>query len=587
MIVSSSLQRTETQKEAQDQEYLTRLVRTQTRVARLKEQAPSPLFIPHPVGASSDVPIPFANNQLPSTSTASLDIPQTGTSTVPYVHPCAESPDKNTPEYAGPFSGSTSPIEDTVPYIHPSCESPSAEQAESQPQSSNVHNGDSGGRTARTSSTSEIQMLYNPFENRGLNTPDNIPTANSEFSYSTVISNMSLHGDTDMSANSAIGDYDGRRISSPLSYRAGEGRAYGQGTFNFQGHSASSRTPFNQSRSPQAVRHAELFNQQQLIRNSRQERLPYQHHQLPQQEQRHEIEVLEDETWGGQWRRLSRRMYGTGSTNSVAVAPETLVDEKETGQDSIRKKKKRNKRESSSNEPLLDIEDDYMIVDGNGEEDDIEGAKAQPRRLNRPSCCIPLGFMSTFACLFMLGYNGVLSAFVYQASRFPVATNLPVFVLSIIFIFNAALSIFGFIATFVLYRSKSSKTRTSRAPRILFKSFYLISFFTFSLTSLGMLGWLVLNLFQNGSLDRMYLKQGTSLGSVPALTFESFLKRDGTDPDLWIVNIKIWIPAFVGIWLVQVYLWLCLRAYGKMVRNQRRLFDRRRLMMTIDMNGQR
>ncbi|KAF9114779.1 hypothetical protein BGX27_009900 [Mortierella sp. AM989] len=670
MIVSSSLHRSETQKEADDMRYLERLIRSQSRVARLKQHAPSPLHIPHTLTYSSGIPTTaYRTSQLTTTSTASLDLPPS--ETVPYLHPCAESLHvQQESEHAGQFSSTTSPREETVPYIHPSFELPCNQQVKQgreyrvyprhtvlplrittsavpvlQPPNSSTPNGQKASAeiwTASTGSTMDIKVLYNPYESRVIDYPS--PTNNAfdnDIATNSAISNSAINnhlrgidtGNSGRENQATVGSHNGQVLpgrvqthhhyysgynpGAPINHRAGEGQRFGVvspterqehgGAFRNPSHSALNEMPAYLSRSPQMLQGSELVYQQQSTGNSRQDQtfkqtsqlLPsqYKHHQLSQQGQEanyhHETGVrLNKSWWGKQWRGVSKIMYGKRVSDlevsatepaRVSADKELAIQEKETNSNNNNKKK--NKRNTASNEPLLDVAYGYI-----GGEDpqrrDLEGEKAKVRLLDRPSGSIPLGFMSVFSWLFTLAYNGVLSAFVYQASRFPSDTNLPVFILSIVSIFSATLSIFGIVSTFLLYRSKSSSAsaRSSRVLHILFKCFYLLNFITSFLTFAGTMGWLILNVYQTGAWDRMLLKSASPDASLSELTFESFMAQDGSNPDYWIVNVKIWIPSFIFIWLVQVYFCVCLLAYGRKMQNQKKLLERRRLLMKIDMS---
>lgn len=192
----------------------------------------------------------------------------------------------------------------------------------------------------------------------------------------------------------------------------------------------------------------------------------------------------------------------------------------------------------------------------------------------RPSGPIPLGFMVGLICTFMLVYNGVLGALVFHASRFPEGTNLTVFLFSIIFIFTAALSLLGYGSSFALARTNSKPkigVKTGRVPLTFFRVFHILYLCMSFLTFAGMLSWLSLNKGQTGSWDHMLLPQpileSGSSSSHPSLAFESFLKPDPINPNLWVLSPGAWIAAFVAIWMVQLYSWLCLVAFGR--KNER------------------
>ncbi|KAF9192305.1 hypothetical protein BGZ50_008667 [Haplosporangium sp. Z 11] len=86
------------------------------------------------------------------------------------------------------------------------------------------------------------------------------------------------------------------------------------------------------------------------------------------------------------------------------MARELSQDEKEKLEDLFRKKKTQTRLEAVrlSSETLRPNQ-----------------YSTKTRWLDQPSGCIPMGWMVTLICVFMLGYNGVLSAMTFQASRFP------------------------------------------------------------------------------------------------------------------------------------------------------------------------
>ncbi|KAF9364282.1 hypothetical protein BGX34_001989 [Mortierella sp. NVP85] len=213
---------------------------------------------------------------------------------------------------------------------------------------------------------------------------------------------------------------------------------------------------------------------------------------------------------------------------------------------------------------------------GSGSEEELDKVylyddNESRRWLNRPSGPIPLGPMAGLIFALMLFYNGVLGAIVYKASRFPQDINMSIYLLSIVYIFTALLSLFGVGAAFALVRSSNNSNPYSlagRVPRILFRTFHILYLLTSFITFVGMLAWLRLNKVQTGSWDRMYLPllpTGSGTESSSGLRFESMLDQDPADPNLWILNPGLWIVTFLVIWIFQLYTWVCLAAFGRRI----------------------
>ncbi|KAF9963307.1 hypothetical protein BGZ65_004539 [Modicella reniformis] len=237
--------------------------------------------------------------------------------------------------------------------------------------------------------------------------------------------------------------------------------------------------------------------------------------------------------------------------------------EKSKLQELFNKRKARHVRDGSG---LSNADEEAVDVYRRDEDDDDGEDRKWP---NQPSGPVPLGLMTGLICTFMLMYNGVLSAFVFQASRYPQATNAPVFVLSILFIFTTVLALFGYVVSMAVSRSSSQanpSSYTGSLSRLLFKAFHSLYFFTSVLTCACMLGWLGLNKTQTGSRNHMFL-QSEANPVTYVMTFESLLNQDPVNPNMWRLDPGLWVAAFVGIWIFQMYFWVCLVAFGR--KNER------------------
>ncbi|KAI1316101.1 hypothetical protein EDD11_010415 [Mortierella claussenii] len=251
----------------------------------------------------------------------------------------------------------------------------------------------------------------------------------------------------------------------------------------------------------------------------------------------------------------------------VAGAKEEITEENEAKLMELFEKKRAQGRLTDVNmRPSTDEPPALSEVELTGDDDGYSHGSIKGEHWIYKPCGIPLGLMAGLACLFMFAYSSVLSAFVLQASRYPTDTNMPVFIFGLVFSFTSILSVFGFVITCLLARCMQiSRTHTLvmriRVLEIMFKIFHLLYFLTSLLTFGCMLGWLGLNKTQTGSWDRMYLSK--TIASSDVLTFESLLQQDPVDPEVRIINPRIWIVSFLMIWVMQVYFWLCLVAYGR------------------------
>lgn len=220
--------------------------------------------------------------------------------------------------------------------------------------------------------------------------------------------------------------------------------------------------------------------------------------------------------------------------------------------------------------------------------------------------------MIAVICLLILAFNGPLGILILKASRFSrnskpscqknnrlirikgegskclmfesnpflrlvlVDTDVPLVLFSFHFLFGGAFFFFGLIYLAIFcggYHSRRpSPPPASRASFLIFKFFYALYFVHALLTFGCMMAWLGLNKLNTGSWDRMYLKaiQDTSV-NVDAFSLEALLSQDPNNPEWWIINPYIWISAFVVIFLVQLYFWVCMVAYGRRIGMRRQL----------------
>ncbi|KAK3841263.1 MAG: hypothetical protein J3R72DRAFT_157713 [Linnemannia gamsii] len=159
-----------------------------------------------------------------------------------------------------------------------------------------------------------------------------------------------------------------------------------------------------------------------------------------------------------------------------------------------------------------------------------------------------------------------------------VDTNVPVFIFSLVFLFTAILSIFGFLAL-----SLSSWT--------LIRVFHTMYLFTATLTFAMMLGWLGVNQSQTGAWDRIMLDNdprsvpasstssflassppapfASTAEDVKAIWFKSILNMDPTTRT-WIISLWQWILAFTTIFVCQCACWYYgLLAYDRQVQDRK------------------
>ncbi|KAG0033569.1 hypothetical protein BGZ82_006069 [Podila clonocystis] len=194
----------------------------------------------------------------------------------------------------------------------------------------------------------------------------------------------------------------------------------------------------------------------------------------------------------------------------------------------------------------------------------IETARRpRPGVLTRACGCVHLGFAAFMVCTLMLVYNSVLGALVLQASRYPSATNTPVFAFSVLYLTTAALALPGLLSLFLIHRARSMSS-LSALPSRLFRSFHWLYLTTALLKLAAMLAWLGINKLQTGAWDHLWLPQSTATTILPvSFSLETLLVQDPADADIWLLNPALWIAGFAAVFAVEVYAWVCLWAYGR------------------------
>ncbi|KAG0319642.1 hypothetical protein BG000_003823 [Podila horticola] len=199
----------------------------------------------------------------------------------------------------------------------------------------------------------------------------------------------------------------------------------------------------------------------------------------------------------------------------------------------------------------------------------VEGPRRpRPGVLTRACGCVHLGFAAFLVCTLMLVYNSVLGVLVLQASRYPSATNTPVFAFSVLYLATAALALPGLLSLFLIHRARSTSS-LSALPSRLFRSFHWIYLTTALLKLAAMLAWLGINKLQTGAWDHLRLPQSTTSTTTattilpPSFSLETLLIQDPADPDIWILNPALWIAGFAAMFALEVYAWVCLWAYGR------------------------
>ncbi|KAI8598293.1 hypothetical protein EDD21DRAFT_382906 [Dissophora ornata] len=597
---STPVHRSETLKEVDDQQYLSRLTRMQTQAARLENRASAPVHVPerhqdyHRAHSKPFAALPLITTQPPvSDSPAILNTGST-ISMDAYFFP---------PHFLAPLPSSPSPMqthENTqtntrlFPSLMPSRSSSPAPP--SIPELTDMVDGPVGDWRSSSSTMTSANFLDNPRNGDRIDDHHNGVQVQSH--------RHSIYGDNT--------SYD---YGMPVNYRTGASQdpetLSGLWKSEFEEHpemrqeasasEKSGRGPTSQpsypslehsdSRSPQSLQDAHMAHQQRTGGFPKREQM------LKRSTQLYPVHFGEgrkgegqgnEHPWQSKWKPSSQLKYGKRVSSLTVVGPDNsgswnntaspLSEEKRAQLQELFDKKKTLQRPASEKDARSSVDGSLSALhDVDLPKRGFHGGNGSrgKRWWHESSGCVPLGMMIGFICLFMFAYNGILSLVVFQASRFPSNTNLPVFIFGLLFIFTTALSLFGLMTSISLSRSNSN-LNPGRAPHLFFKAFHVLYLCTSVLTFGCMVGWLGLNFLQTGSWDRMYLKNLNGLdSSAYLLTFESLLQPDMTNPDWRIINPWVWIAAFVVIWLVQVYFWVCLVALGRRPRAWERIDDER------------
>ncbi|KAG0198777.1 hypothetical protein BGX28_007817 [Mortierella sp. GBA30] len=559
--------RSNTQKETDDQHYLSKLVRTETRAARLKDRAPSPIVIPtYPSpNPKSDL---FLAPQFAST---------TFSTSIQEQHPYQQTQE---PQYPQQQEADMPPARVPTP----------APPIPKRPDVSLTMGLGMVNPAGCTSSTTLLEFdvlgdLENdssladgryPKQDRGLNTGHD---RHSSYEYGVPINSRT-------GAKAELPQYHAHKDETDIGGSVAELRQTAAQVASAAALAASVAVGTSPTcrRSSQRLQDPAPVLDEQRVRHSRQEKMLKRssqvllgHHHLHQQD-----------TWKPQWRRSKNRYDLNRVSNETSVGSETEKKECKSGEmtkeekgrlEELLQKKKRIENQQSQHwesRSTLDSLTDVSPQDTNGGRDNGR-TRTQMHWLDQPSGCIAPGVMLGVICIFTLAYNGILGTLVYQASEFPTDTDLPLLVFSFVFIIGGSVFFFGFIYLAIFGRSSSrlaNHAHVTRAPYFI-KVFHFLYFLHALLTFGCMMSWLGLNKISTGSWDRMYLKspQNSALPSTPAggLNFESLLAQDLDNPDWWIINPCIWVAAFASIWAIQLYFWVCLVAYGRRIGMKRQL----------------
>ncbi|KAF9962056.1 hypothetical protein BGZ72_010662 [Mortierella alpina] len=575
---SGPIHRSDTQKESDDQHYLIRLLRTQTRAARLKDRTPSPIVIPTPSSPNPKAD-PFLAPHF--SSTAPLTVAQ------PY-HPYQPAqPPTPAPAYEQHQSSNVAPARAPTP-TPPVPKRPDASLA--------TGLGVTNPLWCSSSTTLlEIDVLEDlddigvhnknnrPNEKQELDLDHDLviaPVRRSSYNYRTGagadLSEYNPQNDT-MDVGESIMAL--RRTARDVASAAAVAAGIAQGT--------SPTSP----RLPQPLQDPEQVLDEQWVRHSRQEQMlkrssqlfPVHHHH-----QQHELQQQgsqQQEAWKPQWRRTKNTYSLVRASNGSSIGSDLekeglksneMTKEEQAKLEELLQKKKRVEDHHNGLRPSMDGLSEVSL------QDDRRGGthermQNRGRWLDRPSCCIPLGYMLASICMLTLAFNGPLGILVFKASRFSNNdADIPLVLFSFHFIFGGAFFFFGFIYLAIFaggYNSRRPRPpQASRASYFIFRFFHAL-YFLHALVTFGcMMAWLGMNKSNTGSWDRMYLKaiQGVS-AHVDTFSFEALLPQDPDNPEWRMINPYIWIVAFAIIFVSQLYFWVCLVAYGRKMGVRRQL----------------
>ncbi|CAO3570181.1 unnamed protein product [Mortierella alpina] len=583
---SGPLHRSDTKKESDDQHYLTKLLRTQTRAARLKDRAPSPIVIPTPPSPNpkSD---PFLAPHF--SSTAPLNVAQ------PYqpYQPAQHSPPALAPAQVSAFTQQHQTQQTShVPPTHAPTPTPPV------PKRPDVSLASGLGMTHPTwcsSSTTLLEIdVLEDLDDRSIGNKSDRPDEKQELELDCdILVATDQHSGCNYRTGTGaeLSEYDPqrndimglgesimalRRTARDVASAAAVAASLGQGT--------SPTSP----RLPQPLQNPDRALHEQRVRHSRQEQMLKRSSQLflvHHHHQQHELQQQgsqQQEAWKPQWRRTKNKYNLVRTSNGLSIGSDLekeglksneMTQEEQAKLEELLQKKRRMENQHNGLRPSMDGLSEVSLQDDRKKDQERD----RGGWLDRPSCCIPPGCMIAVICLLILAFNGPLGILILKASRFSQNdTDVLLVLFSFHFLFGGAFFLFGLIYLAIFcggYDSRRpSPPPASRASFLIFKFFHALYFVHAFLTFGCMMAWLGLNKLNTGSWDRMYLKaiQDASV-NVDAFSFEALLSQDPNNPEWWIINPYIWIATFVVIFLVQLYFWVCMVAYGQRIGMRRQL----------------
>ncbi|KAF9431997.1 hypothetical protein BGZ76_011425 [Entomortierella beljakovae] len=387
------LTRSDTLKVADDKLFLDRLLNSSR-----QKPIPAPINIPRPNTHLINTTNPYFSSQFPTSSTASLDFPHV--ETVPYIHPCDESPQEHEQRYTQVFACPTQ--QQPVQYAQTNFNT-----AFCHPNNQGTvflnggFNNEIGSRSVVPPLGATIEVIHNPYESTDIDcnasTGANSTAAMAIKNSNTVISPSREEINITESRNSGqqfpaqlgiqnnlyIGQSEAqnvRRTIPVVTFPYPEQNNNGQ----VQIYSVLNELPRNMG-SSQATSNVGHYTHHQLIPDLRQQqRLEQSSRLLPTHHTtHHQVGLSYDEVRGPQWKRLSTNIPGNKVDN---VAQSELVTSNRSSRDENldrdlngkkRKKQKKGKgseRDSAAfNEPLLDKT-----------QEDVKERKAERKWLDRP-----------------------------------------------------------------------------------------------------------------------------------------------------------------------------------------------------------
>ncbi|KAF9568617.1 hypothetical protein EC968_002880 [Mortierella alpina] len=577
---SRPIHRSDTQKEADDQHYLTKLLRTQTRVDRLKDRAPSPIVIPTPPSPNPKAD-PFLAPHFSSTAPSTVAQP---------YQPAQPSLPAPAPAYKGhqsQQSSNVSPVRSPTP-------TPPVPKRPDESLASGL------GMTTPlwcSSSTTLLEIdVLEDLDDDGIHNVNNLPNEKQELDldYDLVVApvrHSSYNYRTGTGAD--LSEYDPQRVDTMgvgASIMALRRTARDVASAAAVVASIAQGTSPTSPRLPQPLQDPEQVLDEQRVRHSRQEQMlkrssqlfPVHHHH--QQHELHQQGSQQQEAWKPQWRRTKNKYSLVRVSNGSSIGSDLekeglksneMTREEQEKLEELLQKKRRVENQHSGMRPSMDVLSEVSLHDDH--RDHERRSLNRVGWLDRPSYCIPQGYMLAVMCILTLAFNGPIGILVFEASRFSKNdTNIPLLLFSVHFIFGGAFFFSGFIYLAIFgggYSSRRPKPPpVSRASYLIFKFFHALYFVHVLLTFGCMMAWLGMNKLNTGSWDRMYIKaiQDASV-HVGGFSFDTLLPQDPNNPEWWIINPYIWIMAFVVIFVFQLYFWVCLVAYGRRIGMRRQL----------------